>query len=285
MVCAASEEPLIPPSKKTSMIYLQLTPGPRLRSWVQSLWYCRAPRVSQRRERVLPNGCMQIIVNLSRNFLTDCGEDGTATLRLPRAIVVGARARYSVVDTADMEELAGIVIQPGGFAGLFRERADLFFERSIGLDEVRDCASLAERLCDLPTPAGKLRTLEALLTGLLHQGARRSELADQAMHLFREKDLSVAECARSVGVSERRLSQVFREYVGIAPKMWCRIRRFQATVQALHEGVDVPWVDLALACGYYDQSHFANDFKAFSGVDPTTYSAHRGPWQNHVLLA
>lgn len=266
------------------MIYLQQPPGPKLSSWVQSLWYCRAPRVSGRRERVLPNGCMQIIVNLSRNFLTDCGEDGAETFRLPRAIVVGARARYGVVDTADMEELAGIVIQPGGFAGLFRERADLFFERSVGLEEVWACASLAERLCEIPTPVEKLRTLEVLLTGLLQQSTRRSELVEQAIHLFSKKGLRVAECAKSVGVSERRLSQVFREYVGIAPKMWCRIRRFQAAVETLHQGVDVPWAELALACGYYDQSHFANDFRAFSGIDPTTYSIHRGSWQNHVPI-
>lgn len=281
---AASQRPLIHPTKNISMIYLQQPPGLQLRPWVQSLWYCRAPRVPRRRERVLPNGCMQIIVNLSRNFLTDCGEDGAVTFRLPRAIVVGARARYGVVDTADMEEIAGIVIQPGGFAGLFQERADLFFERSIGLEEVWACASLTDRLCEVPTPFEKLRTLEILLSGLLHQGTRRSALVDQAMHLFLEKGFSVAECAKSLEVSERRLSQVFREYVGIAPKMWCRIRRFQAAVQTLHKGVDVPWVELALACGYYDQSHFANDFRAFSGVDPTTYSTHRGPWQNHVPI-
>jgi AraC-like DNA-binding protein len=266
------------------MSYLQQEPGLQLRSWIRSLWYCREPRGSHRRERVLPDGCMQIIVNLSRNFLTDCGEDGTATFRLPRAIVVGARARYGFVDSADMEELAGIVIRPGGFEGLFRERADLFFQRSIGLEEVWDCGDLTDRLSDLSTPVEKLKTLEVLLTGLLHQGTRRSELTEHAMYFFREKGSSVAECAKSAGVSERRLSQVFRECVGIAPKTWCRIRRFQAAVQTLHEGIDVPWVELALDCGYYDQSHFANDFRAFSGVDPTTYSTHRGPWQNHIII-
>jgi AraC-like DNA-binding protein len=229
---------------------------------------------------------MQIILNLSRNYLTDCGEDGKANRRLPRAIVVGTRARYGVVDTADMEEMVGILIEPGGFAGLFRERADLFFERSIGLEEVWAGTSLIDRLRDVPTPVEKLRTLESFLTGRLnlHPGARRSELVDQVLHLFREKSFRVAECARSVGVSERRLSQVFREQVGMSPKTWCRIHRFQTAARALHNGVDVPWTELALRCGYYDQSHFANDFRAFSGINPTTYSAHRGPWQNHVPI-
>src|SRR5271170_3110860 len=87
MYCTPLEQPLVHPSKNSSMIYLQLTPCPQLRPWIRFMWYCRAPRVPRRRERVLPDGCMQIIVNLSHNFLTDCGEDGTATVRLPRAIV------------------------------------------------------------------------------------------------------------------------------------------------------------------------------------------------------
>jgi AraC-like DNA-binding protein len=227
---------------------------------------------------------MQIIINLSRCYLTDCGEDGKANRRLPRAIVVGARSRYEVVDTADMEELAGILFQPAGFAGLFLERANLFFERSIALDDVWVGARLTDRLSEVPTPVEKLRTLEALLTQLIRQGTRRSEMVDHAIHLFRDRGLSVGQCARSVAVSERRLSQVFREEVGMSPKMWCRIRRFQTAVRALHNGADVPWAELALECGYYDQSHFANDFRAFSGVDPTTYSRHRGTWQNHLPI-
>jgi AraC-like DNA-binding protein len=227
---------------------------------------------------------MQIILNLSRNYLTDCGEDGKASRRLPRAVVVGTRARYEFVDTADMEEMVGVLIEPGGFAGLFSERADLFFERSIGLEEIWAGPSLTERLSEVPTPVEKLRTLEVLLTGRLHPVTRRSELVDQAMHFFRTKGFCVAECVRSVGVSERRLSQVFREQVGMSPKMWCRVRRFQTAVRALHNGADVAWAELALRCGYYDQSHFANDFRAFSGINPTTYSACRGPWQNHVPI-
>jgi AraC-like DNA-binding protein len=43
-------------------------------------------------------------------------------------------------------------------------------------------------------------------------------------------------------------------------------------------------VELALDCGYYDQSHFANDFRAFSGLDASAYSKHVNRWQNHVIL-
>jgi len=266
------------------MLYLEQSPSGALAPWVRSLWYCRAPKAAYGRERVLPNGWLQIILNLHGDALTDCGEDGRITERLPSAIVVGARARFEVIDISDLEELAGIIVRPGGFARLFRERADLFFEQSIALDTIWREPRLADALREAPTPAAKLKTLDVLLVGLIRDGIQRSELVDHAIYLFRRRSVSVAACARSIGVSERRLSQVFREEVGVGPKTWCRIHRFQAATRALHAGVDMPWAELALRCGYYDQSHFANDFRAFSGIDPTTYSANRGRWRNHVPL-
>jgi AraC-like DNA-binding protein len=266
------------------MLYLEKIPSEPLVPWIRSLWYCHAPALTHRRERVLPNGCIEIILNLHRDSLVDCADDGTATVISPAAIVVGARARFEVIDTSDLAELMGIVIRPGGFAGFFRQRADLFFQQSIALENIWREPSLLDALRETKTPAEKLCMLERSLLRLLRAGASRSSLVDQAMYLFRRRHLSVAGAASSAGISERRLSQVFREEVGIAPKMWCRIHRFQAATRALYAGADVPWPELALRCGYYDQSHFANDFRAFSGIDPTTYSALRGRWRNHVRM-
>lgn len=142
------------------MVYFEQSPSVTLAPWVRSLWYCRAPRAAYSRERVLPNGWLQIILNLHGDRLTDCGEDGRIKERLPAAIVVGARARFEVIDTADLEELAGIVIRPGGFARLFRERADLFFERFIALDDVWREPRLTDSLREAPTPKAKLEMLD-----------------------------------------------------------------------------------------------------------------------------
>jgi AraC-like DNA-binding protein len=62
------------------------------------------------------------------------------------------------------------------------------------------------------------------------------------------------------------------------------VQRFQRAVRALHNGVEMKWAELAATCGYADQAHFSRDFRSFSGIDPTTYSASRGRWQNHVAL-
>jgi len=227
---------------------------------------------------------MEIVVNLSRSYLTNCGEEGHSNDRFPAAVVAGARTRYAVIDTVDMEELVGVSLEPGGFARLFRERADVLLDATIDLREVWRGSDLIDRLSEAASPIDKLRALEMLLTQLYDHGKGRSQLLVQSLYLFDRVGLSVAECARSAGVSERRLSELFRERVGVSPKMWCRIGRFQMALRALHNGADVRWSELALKCGYYDQSHFANDFRAFSGLNPTTYCTGRRPWQNHVAI-
>jgi AraC-like DNA-binding protein len=236
------------------------------------------------RERVLPNGCLQIILNLSRDYLTDCGDEGKTHEKYSRGIFVGVRDRYQVVDSVDMEETAGVVIRPGGFRGLFSERADLLFRRVIPIDDIWHEPRLFEYLEEASTPIQKLACLDGFLADLPGKKSRRSEITDHALYLLRTRHVRMAECARGIGISERRLLQVFREEVGVSPKLWARIQRFQAVTRALHAGVDIPWAELAISCGYYDQSHFANDFRAFSGLDASAYSKQVNQWQNHVAL-
>ena len=264
------------------MVYFERAPLPSLRPWVRSLWYCCAPSVNHSHERVLPNGCIQIVLNLTRDCLTDCSQD-LVEVRLPPAIVVGARQCYELIATKDLAELAGIVVEPGGFAGLFRERADLLFQRAVAAHDLWHGFRL-DRIVEARTPAIKLDRLEHLLKETVGEPGKRSDLVNGALRFLKRTNTTVRECAKSEAVSERRLSQIFREQVGISPKAWCRILRFQMAVKDLHRGTEVSWADLALRCGYYDQSHFINDFRAFSGINPTTYSRLRGRWQNHVRV-
>ena len=87
-----------------------------------------------------------------------------------------------------------------------------------------------------------------------------------------------------IGLSPRRFIQVFREEVGLTPKLFCRIRRFQEVLGLIGRGQHVEWAEVALACGYFDQAHFIHDFRAFSGLNPKAYLAHRGEHLNHVPL-
>jgi AraC-like DNA-binding protein len=274
------------------MLYLQRTPAPPLDGFIRVLWYAQARTVAHRRERILPSGCVQVILNLARDFLLDCPV-GECDRRMPPALVVGARSVYEIIDSSDMADLIGIVFAPGGFSPFATDAVDLYSNRSVGLEDVwgAPARNLRDRLRELHGPRERLRCLEGFLVErfaprLTRHGPWRSGEVDFAVRAFDSAPgiATVRDVAKRTGWSERRFSQVFREQVGLSPKTWCRVQRFQRAVRQLHTGGDVRWAELALDCGFYDQSHFANEFRAFSGIDATTYSARRTQWANHIVV-
>jgi AraC-like DNA-binding protein len=272
------------------MLYLERIPRAPLNRFVRMLWYTKASQVTQGRERILPNGCVQVILNLARDYLLDCPE-GDAERAMAPALVVGCRSVYEIVDRSDMADLIGIIFEPGGFAHFAGDSVDRFTNQSLPLEDLWGTQSrgLRERLLEAFTPEERFRFLEGfLLEKFALFGAKlnpsRHQAVEFALNRFRlaPSMSTVSAVARSAGWSERRFSQIFREQVGFSPKVWCRIERFQRAVRLLHRGADVAWAELALDCGFYDQSHFSNEFRAFSGVDATTYSARRTQWANHI---
>jgi hypothetical protein len=84
--------------------------------------------------------------------------------------------------------------------------------------------------------------------------------------------------------SARRFIEVFTDEVGLTPKLFCRVQRFQETVRRIGMGRRVDWAGMALDCGYFDQAHFIHDFRAFSGLSPSAYAAQRTGHLNHVPI-
>jgi AraC-like DNA-binding protein len=272
------------------MLYLERQPQPELAPFIQSLWYCREPNAPRGRQVVLPSGHMQIVMSLA-DHLTDCANRLCAPVQPQSfAVLVGMFSRYQVIDTADLAHLIGIVFRPGGTTPFFSAGTSLFTNLETALEDVwGPCArALRERLQEQPTPHTKLDALETVLMERLHlsRSPVLHPLVEYAIATLNAAPAAttVAELSRTAGISQRRLTQLFAERVGVSPKLYSRIQRFQRAVQMLHRGVEVPWAELALSCGYYDQSHFSNDFRAFSGISPTTYSAAIRPWRNHIAL-
>ncbi|HEY9256706.1 helix-turn-helix transcriptional regulator [Chitinophaga sp.] len=96
-------------------------------------------------------------------------------------------------------------------------------------------------------------------------------------HIIHHKPAgSISELARQYYLSERQFERQFKQYAGLSPKLFSRIIRFQAATSFYKRDV-MSLAGIALECGYYDQSHFINDFKAFSGLHPKQFfSGHSG---------
>jgi AraC-like DNA-binding protein len=79
------------------------------------------------------------------------------------------------------------------------------------------------------------------------------------------------------GLSHQQFLRIFRREVGMTPKRFGRVRRFQEVLDRVGNERHVNWGEIALACGYADQAHLTRDFHEFSGVCPTAYLRDRDP--------
>jgi AraC-like DNA-binding protein len=280
------------------LLYRQRKPVGALARSVSSIWYARGGMQGHWMERVLPNGSMQLIVNLAHEWIADLRPLARALQRgealpavgepLAASVLVGMQTRYALIGSDELDEVMGVVFRSGAVLQCTGESADVFRDGETPLADVFGAAAggLRERLLEEREVAAKLNCLERFLCARLRT---RTETAQEATVRFAVATIQhdpsmvrIASLTREIGYSARRFTEVFSRQVGLTPKLYARVCRFQRVVQHLHRGVEIPWAELAIDCGYYDQSHFANDFHAFSGVSPTTYSAANRMWSNHV---
>jgi AraC-like DNA-binding protein len=271
------------------MVYVERRPDAALAPYIRALWYTYDLAPVHARERVLPAGYLQIVMSLAQDYLTDCNNDCfTPAWPSAPALLVGIHSRCQVIDRFDMAELIGVVFRPGGTTPFFPMETHVFSHRETSLEDIwgRQATVLRDRMREARTMDAKFAVLEQhLLCRLGRAGAvQRPAAVDLALAELKSGVEPISAISRRIGLSSRRLSEVFRAHVGVSPKLYHRILRFQSAVKQIHAGCDVRWPELALACGYYDQSHFANDFREFSGISPTTYTATPRMWSNHVPL-
>ncbi len=269
------------------MIARHYRPGPPLGGFVDCFWYFDGYSPLYKRERALPTGTMELVVNLRddqmRIFGNDADEHGQA---FQGSVVCGIQSGYFVLDTAQETSVIGIHFRPGGAAPFLGVPADETADRHIGLEDIwgRRACLLRERLLESRSP----ESMFALLEQELLQCLARPLLPHPAVtHALRQLTAMpalarIGEVQRETGYGAKRFIELFRGAVGLTPKVYCRIQRFQAVIQLLVRGARVEWAGVALDGGYCDQSHLNREFRAFSGLTPTAYHPTADDRPNHV---
>lgn len=263
---------------------LAYIPCPPLNDFVALFWL-ESRQTPHSRERVLPDGSFTLIFNLAEDHLPIFERQSATCWQEARgSILIGAHSEFLVIDNSRPETILGVQFKPGGAFPFFPAGelhnltlplADLWGWLA---DEIR-C-----QLIEAPTPLAKFQTLERFLLRQAIQNFTRHRAVTFAVDEFQQGALSVGAITEQIGLSATRFIQVFREQVGVTPKLYARLQRFQAVIHEIEQGQALDWVEIALRCGYFDQAHFIRDFQAFAGLNPTEYWVQRGERLNHVPI-
>ena len=257
------------------MIFCSHAPSPPLADFVERFWLC-SDTPSHRRERILPSGTIELVINLLEDEIRIYEPlRPDRWRRFSGAVVSGPYSTCFLIDPLQHASIIGVHFMPGGAFPFFGAPADELADTHLDLETLwgRAATELRERLCTAATVVQRFSLLEdALISRLLPPPARHGAVSI-ALGMFEQmsEGAKVRDVACRVGLSQRRFIQVFAAEVGLTPKLYRRVRRFQQARELVRSFEVLDWARVAVNCGYFDQPHLIRDFQEFSGLTPADY--------------
>lgn len=266
-------------------------PAPPLDQLVESIVYFSGYAPAHVREKLIPDGAIEIIVDLGeRSKKLYANETDETAVDFRRAWISGMRSRPIIIEAQQQASLLIIRFRPGGAMPFLRFASEGIADLVSSLEDVlgRPAELLRERVLEAPTPEIRMQAVEDWLFERAGGSPRPDPLIG---YLTRQLDTGavtrVADLAEEAGISERHLLNLFRARVGLAPKRYARVRRFQRVLREMVlecsaaedlalEGQPLSepdWAALAAQFGYADQSHLVRDFHEFAATTPSRYVA------------
>jgi AraC-like DNA-binding protein len=235
-------------------------PGAALAAFVEHYWFVAwdLRGLPPQRQETLPHPSVHLVVEP------------------PAARIYGVHQGRFVRMLEGEGRVFGIKFRPGGFRpfygrpvaalmdgscaphDVFGPAADRFEAEVLATTDIDGMAQAAERLLlgHLPAPDPSAERAAALVAGIA---------ADRAL-------VAVEQLCEREGLNARALQRLFKNYVGIGPKWVINRYRLHEAIARLQEGQAMPWAELALSLGYFDQAHFIRDFRALVGCAPAEYA-------------
>jgi AraC-like DNA-binding protein len=269
-------------------------PRAPLGRFVERLWWVSGGQ-SPRKERILPSGTVELVVNLRADRITiDRTMDDSRVRSYSGSVVSGPYSGAFVIDAMQHESMMGVHFRPGGAFAVLGIPGDELADAHVDLGAIANDAfarELRERLCGTATHEARFSYLEHALTTQFRARAALHPVVELALERFTTTGLgaSVRDVVRESGLSHRRFLTIFRTEVGLSPKRYCRILRFRHLHELAQRTGCIDWAELAQECGFFDQSHLAGEFRKLSGLTPTEYqrdlASSRSVLAGHIAIS
>jgi AraC-like DNA-binding protein len=232
-----------------------------LSQYVELIWRQTNSGVLPSRQRIYPNGAMALVIHLKKPTLSFFVDDQPQTIRVP--LLAGPYSRSFYVDPSESTAVIGVLFRPGAARMFFPVAADELHNTDIALSELHpgEADRLLNDVCSATEEHVQIQVVERYLNRKLTNAVPIPAAVRYAIEQLSCEGAvgGIRKIQLDTGLSHTRFIQLFRENVGLTPKLFCRVRRFHTLLE------------LAVDCGYFDQAHLIHDFRAFAGITPLEY--------------
>jgi AraC-like DNA-binding protein len=240
--------------------YKEIKPCTDLEPFIHSFWELKGKHHDRQWERIFPDGCAGLVMNLGDCCFTD---NGSVTMEFGRTYAVGTLTSFKDSFIDSNTHLLGVCLKPGAFANFFHyapqnELTDLTIQlekaNSFDVDKLLgDPSNYLNRFFSAKIRSKK-RPLHTVINDIHHSNGQ----------------LSIHELSKRNYTTLRQLERSFKQYIGITPKEYSSIIRFQKALSIIQKrSAKLNLLEIAFECGFYDHSHLANEIKRNTGLPPS----------------
>ncbi|MEM7001996.1 MAG: AraC family transcriptional regulator [Pseudomonadota bacterium] len=249
--------------------------APPLSQWIESIFHYQDFQPDHSIERVVPTGHTFILIELD-GFERSTFDNSSLKVRgkFRQAWLSGPQQNFLSISAHMNSEMFVVQFKPYGAYMFLKQRLDELAERVVPGQEVLDGAAieLRDKLLAAESSADKFQVAESWLASRYDAScAPAPELLEFIDRLQAEPVAKLNQLMGAYGGSQKHLIDQFKRYVGLTPKRYQRIVRFNELLATMQSEQQVNWSDVAHRCGYADQSHFIREFKKFSGFNPQAF--------------
>lgn len=258
------------------MIFEMYIPGFPLNQFVESFIYYRDYNPVHTIDRFLPDGNVNIVIDLTDYPKYIYHNETLKEIQTCRHVwFSGIRNRFITIPSGKDSEMFVINFHKGKsypFVEMpLHELTDSVVDGDLVLTP--GIMDLREMILGSVSIPQKFMIVENYLVRKFRNKLTVNPFIDFAVDkIIRSPNgLTIEEISNKVGYSQKHLIKLFKDHVGLTPKGFLKIIRFQKAIEEISAAKEINWSGIACESGYYDQAHFINDFRAFSGFTPQQY--------------
>lgn len=256
------------------MLFQTIAPPDILKPFIKYFWVLKSNAVEATPKTfgAIVDGCPGVIM-LQSDQDSFCDEDQK---KLPNIFLYGQTVRPVRFSAAGNTDVLGVCFQPHALKSVFGLDAQELTSACLDLNLLshKKQGKLSDQLLNTPAAGDKIELLSAyFIERIKHNTRKQDDVIRHAVHQIMQSGgaISLKEIQVSLKISERSLERKFQQTIGVSPKLFSRICRFQESLNQMRQSNYDKLSDLAYENNYADQSHFIKVFKEFTGFSPLDF--------------
>jgi len=248
------------------MHYQEFLPDTSLQDYIQYFWVLEddTDNFSVKSFKIIPDGIPTLIFQEKPNLFFDM--DAQAA---PQLYIQGQSTKFTEHRVMGNFRIIGVYLQPTALKTIFNIDAFEFNDQKVPLEDIIT-EPILQQLINAVSLKQKIKIISNFLLKHISKVERNTEKATIAS-LFLQNGKTLKETQIEMNLSERSLERLIKQYVGMPPKMFSRIMRFQSGLNILRQADFNNLTEIAYQNDYFDQSHYIREFKGFTGTNPERF--------------